>query len=37
LGNKQATGTDHIIEQVTGKAPQTVEEFVRANRQLFQS
>jgi uncharacterized protein YbjT (DUF2867 family) len=30
-------GTDHIIEQVTGKAPQTVEEFVRANRQLFQS
>ncbi len=30
-------GTAHIIEQVTGKAPQTVEEFVRANRQLFQS
>ncbi|CAG9227404.1 NmrA family transcriptional regulator [Paraburkholderia tropica] len=28
-------GTDHIIETVTGKAPQTVEDFVRANSQLF--
>ncbi|MGF6471523.1 NAD(P)H-binding protein [Paraburkholderia youngii] len=29
-------GKDGIIEQVTGQAPQTVEEFVRANRQLFE-
>ncbi|CAD6530487.1 NAD(P)H-binding protein [Paraburkholderia metrosideri] len=28
-------GTDNIIEKVTGEAPQTVAEFVRANRQLF--
>ncbi|MBN3810482.1 NmrA family NAD(P)-binding protein [Paraburkholderia sp. Ac-20347] len=28
-------GSDQIIEQVTGKAPQTVEAFVRANSQLF--
>ncbi|CAG9247466.1 NAD(P)H-binding protein [Paraburkholderia unamae] len=30
-------GTDSIIESVTGKAPQTVEAFVRANRDLFQA
>lgn len=30
-------GTDSIIEKVTGKAPQTVEEFVRENRHLFQA
>jgi NAD(P)H dehydrogenase (quinone) len=30
-------GTDSIIQKVTGKAPQTVAEFVRANRQLFQA
>jgi NAD(P)H dehydrogenase (quinone) len=29
-------GTDSVIEQVTGKAPQTVEEFVRANRKAFE-
>ncbi|RZF27305.1 NAD-dependent epimerase/dehydratase family protein [Paraburkholderia sp. UYCP14C] len=29
-------GKDGIIEQVTGQAPQTVEAFVRANRQLFE-
>ncbi|CAH2903125.1 MAG: hypothetical protein PCALPYG88_6412 [uncultured Paraburkholderia sp.] len=28
-------GSDHVIEQVTGKAPQTVGEFVRARRSLF--
>jgi uncharacterized protein YbjT (DUF2867 family) len=28
-------GTDSVIGKVTGKAPQTVEEFVRANRQRF--
>ena len=28
-------GKDSIIEQVTGKVPQTVEAFVRANQQLF--
>ena len=28
-------GKDSMIEQITGKAPQTVEAFVRANRQLF--
>ena len=30
-------GEDSIIEQITGKAPQTVEAFVRANRQLFEA
>ena len=30
-------GTDSIIEKVTGKAAQTVGEFVRANRPLFQA
>ena len=30
-------GTDNVIEQITGKAPQTVEAFVRANRELFQA
>lgn len=30
-------GTDQVIERVTGQAPQTVAEFVRAHRQLFQS
>lgn len=28
-------GTDGVIEQVTGKAPQTVAEFVQAHRQIF--
>ncbi|RQR21629.1 NmrA family transcriptional regulator [Burkholderia sp. Bp9143] len=28
-------GQDSIIEQVTGKPPQTIEEFVRTHRQLF--
>ncbi|SPB15315.1 NmrA family protein [Caballeronia novacaledonica] len=28
-------GTDGIIERVTGTAPQTVEDFVRANRAVF--
>ncbi|MGF6573380.1 NAD(P)H dehydrogenase (quinone) [Paraburkholderia sp. GAS333] len=30
-------GTDSVIEKITGKAPQTVGEFVRANRRLFQA
>ncbi|MCX5545103.1 NAD(P)H-binding protein [Paraburkholderia sp. CNPSo 3076] len=30
-------GTDSIIEQVTGKAPQTVEAFVRTRRELFRA
>ncbi|BCQ26498.1 NAD(P)H-binding protein [Caballeronia sp. NK8] len=28
-------GVDDIIERITGKAPRTVEEFVRANRRAF--
>lgn len=28
-------GTDGVIEQVTGKAPQTVAEFVQAHRRIF--
>jgi hypothetical protein len=28
-------GEDSVIGQVTGKAPETVEDFVRANRELF--
>ncbi|WP_027817625.1 NAD(P)H-binding protein [Paraburkholderia bannensis] len=28
-------GTDQVIEQVTGRAPQTVAEFVQAHRSLF--
>lgn len=30
-------GADSVIEKITGKAPQTVAEFVRANRSLFQA
>lgn len=30
-------GSDSVIERVTGKAPQTVEQFVRANRSRFQA
>jgi NAD(P)H dehydrogenase (quinone) len=29
-------GTDDIIGQVTGKAPQSIEEFVQANRRAFE-
>jgi hypothetical protein len=28
-------GADHIIQQVTGNAPQTVGEFVSANREVY--
>jgi hypothetical protein len=28
-------GVDDVIERITGKAPRTVEEFVRANRRAF--
>jgi uncharacterized protein YbjT (DUF2867 family) len=30
-------GTDHVIERITGKAPQTVAEFVRANHAFFKA
>jgi hypothetical protein len=30
-------GADQVIGRVTGQAPQTVAEFVRAHRQIFQS
>src|SRR6185369_5507976 len=29
-------GEDDVIKQVTGKAPQTVEEFVKSNRKAFE-
>lgn len=31
------SGTDGVIEEVTGQAPQTVAAFVQANRQVFQA
>jgi hypothetical protein len=29
-------GQDGVIRQITGQAPQTVEEFVRKNREAFE-
>ncbi|WP_454738648.1 NmrA family NAD(P)-binding protein [Cupriavidus necator] len=31
------SGTDGVIEEITGQAPQTVAAFVQANRQVFQA
>ena len=31
------SGTDGVIKEITGKAPQTVAEFVQANRESFEA